>query len=354
MSDEDLPLLSVVVPACNEEATLEAAVKTLLGSRYPALEVVLVDDRSTDQTGALVDAIAAADPRVRAVHIQELPAGWLGKNHAMHVASQQVSGEYVLYADADVHYGPDCLRRAVCWAERAQLDHMTLLPRGMGGSILVESMMCLFCTLYLTVFRPDRVNRGVAGAYAGVGAFNLVRRSAFEATEGWPWLRLEVADDTGLGLMMSRHGARAGFGMATDDLSIEWYESAAQMVRGLEKNMFIAGLQGSVFVAVLVVTMLTFPIVVLLALLGTSWWWLVLLPGLLCGIGAWALGSRVLAGLIAPYAMPILSWTLIRSTWACLRRGDVAWRGTHYSLDALAEGRRVTIDWLGKSPPRDG
>ncbi|MEK7768052.1 MAG: glycosyltransferase family A protein, partial [bacterium] len=107
------PRLSVLVPACNEADTLEPALETLLRSDYPDLEVILVDDRSTDGTGAVVDRLAARDARIVPVHVAALPPGWLGKVHAMHVALPHATGEWLLFSDADVHAAPDTIRRAV-------------------------------------------------------------------------------------------------------------------------------------------------------------------------------------------------------------------------------------------------
>ena len=106
----------VLIPACNEAQTIEKALRTLLQQEYPNLEVIVVNDRSEDDTGAIIDRIMRKNQRVRAVHIGHLPEGWLGKVHALKVASEKASGDFLLFSDADIHFSRDCLRRAVLYA----------------------------------------------------------------------------------------------------------------------------------------------------------------------------------------------------------------------------------------------
>jgi hypothetical protein len=350
-----LPRLSVVVPACNEGEVLESALVTLLASEHEDLEIILVNDRSTDDTGAIMDALAESDPRVRVVHIDTLPEGWLGKVHAMDVGGRDATGRYVLFADADVQYGPLCLARAVAWAEAESLDHLTLMPLVRGGTVLCEAVMSVFGGAYVTAFPPDAVNADVPGKFAGLGVFNMVRLAAFRRTEGWEWLRLEVADDTGLGLLMNRHGAKARFGMANEDLSIQWYGSVSAMVRGLEKNMFIAGAQGNPFFALLLGLFAAWPVLCLVGVLLSPWPWVAALApvGMLgCGWSCGRLGFRPVCGALGPLTGPLLAWMLLRSAWIGWRNGSIEWRGTVYQLDALRAGQRLKM-W-GSSSADEG
>ena len=132
------------MPARNEVETLGPAMRSRLAEGYPALEVVLVDDRSTDGTDALVDAIAAEDPRVRALHLTSLPPGWLGKLHAMSEGLRLATGEWLLFSDADVDLAPGTLTRAVSYAEARQLDHLSILPQLRPATWLVDAALASF------------------------------------------------------------------------------------------------------------------------------------------------------------------------------------------------------------------
>ncbi|MCI5159154.1 MAG: glycosyltransferase family 2 protein, partial [Candidatus Electrothrix sp. AUS1_2] len=123
------PSVSVIIPACNEEQELETALTSVLSLDYPNLEIIVLDDRSTDATPQILDRMASQHPRLRVIHITELPAGWLGKNHALHLGAARATGEYLLFTDADVHYTPDTLRRAVARMETRTLDHLSLIFR---------------------------------------------------------------------------------------------------------------------------------------------------------------------------------------------------------------------------------
>ena len=111
------PKVTLVIPACNEEATIEAAMKSVLRLDYPALELIIVEDRSTDDTAAITDAFAQAHEHVEVIHVEDLPEGWLGKLHALHVGTEAATGDFIVYADADVHFATDTLKRVVAWAE---------------------------------------------------------------------------------------------------------------------------------------------------------------------------------------------------------------------------------------------
>ena len=110
--------LAVVVPACNEEDSIEQALRRLIALDYPNYQVIAVNDRSSDRTGAIMDAVAASsNGRLKVVHVTELPAGWLGKTHAMWSAARQSDSDWILFTDADVMFRPDCLRRTIAYAE---------------------------------------------------------------------------------------------------------------------------------------------------------------------------------------------------------------------------------------------
>lgn len=339
-----MPALSIVVAACNEADTIGPAVRTLLEQDYPGLEIVVVDDRSTDGTGEVVDVLAGSDSRVRAVHITELPAGWLGKTNALRVGAREATGDFILFADADVHYRPGALAAALSYVTVEEVDHLTLLPRLHHGSLLHEAMMNSFAAGY--------ASRAVLSSKPfGYGAFNLVRRSVLERSEGFEWFRMEVIDDMALGLVVERAGGRGRFLIAPDALDLIWYPSAAAAVRGFEKNAFGALARYSVgwTVAIVATTIFGFvaPFLPLVAPVGP---WALLIPAVAvaaltahAAVARARLGHSLTSGFLTPVANLTMAWALVRSTVRCLQQGGVVWRGTLYPIDELRKGRKIAF-----------
>ena len=159
----DGPLVTLVTAARDEAFGIEAAARSLLALEYPALEFVMVNDRSTDRTGEILDGLAIRDSRVRVVHVRELPAGWLGKNHALHRGAAVARGEWILFADADIVMDPTTVGRAMQYVERRGVDHLTLLPRLVMPGILLEAFLSVFVVGLSAYLRPGRPATREAG-----------------------------------------------------------------------------------------------------------------------------------------------------------------------------------------------
>jgi glycosyltransferase involved in cell wall biosynthesis len=345
------PSLSVVIAACNEGDTIEPALASLLATDYPDLEVVIVDDRSTDATGEIVDRMARCDARIRAVHVKTLPDGWLGKVHALDAGVKAARGEWLLFTDADVHFEPATLRKAVARCQQEGLDHLTVLPDARSHSFSEEVVLDAVGELFMRSTRAALVGVPGSGAYAGVGAFNLVRRHAFDRTEGFSWLRMEVVDDVGLGLMLARSGARAGFAVGAGEVILHWYSSLHAMAQGLEKNMFglyarfdYGRLVASMLVTWLVLVGATVPLVHR----AVPWeWTLAAVAYASVVVYAVRVARRVrrplLPLLLLPLGHLVVPLILLRSAVSCWRHDGIVWRGTTYSLAQLRAGQRVRL-----------
>lgn len=346
------PLVSVIVTALDEESTIEPALKTLLASSYPNLELIAVNDRSRDGTGAVIDRLASNDSRLMPIHIKELPPGWLGKVHAMSRGAASARGEWLLFTDADVHFRDQVIERVISVVERERLDHFTLWPSLLGKTVALRAALIAFTTNLLILLRPHRLGGENSRGFVGVGAFNLVRRSALNQTPGLEWLKMEIVDDTGLAKMMVESGFRSSWRSAGESLSVEWYPSISTMIRGLEKNMYgaFSHFRLSVFL-IKFVLIIPFILAPYLAVFSFSPWWLVasglLVFGvwwLLSGLTAAAAGFGVAEALLAPFVgAGIMFLALARSTWLTLRNGGIRWRGTFYPLKELQAGARLKL-----------
>jgi hypothetical protein len=350
------PSLSVVIPACNEADTIESALRSRLTQDYPELEVVVVEDRSTDATASIVDRIAAEDPRLRALHIKELPPGWLGKLHALHRGAEAASGEWLLFTDADVHFAPETLRRAVAYCEERELDFLTAMPEFLPGGLLLDVPISVFVRNVAMAAQARAVEDPASKIAVGGGVFNLVRRSAFEKTPGFSYLKLEIADDVSFGQMMKRAGARCSVVNARGMIRLKFYESLGAMARGCEKAGF--AVLGRFSHARLVAVTLLYLGVELspfaaLAPLGIPW-----LPALGALMIALSLGSTALVNrsfgrsalpaLLSPIGSVLMAGFFLRSGYLAWRRGGVAWRGTLYPTDLLRDGVRFEPPWGGR------
>ena len=347
---QNWPRLSVIIPACNEGAALESALKSVLQQDYPDLQIILIDDRSTDATAAIVDRMATGDPRILAIHVEQLPEGWLGKVNALNLGTAKADGSWLLYTDADVHMSPGMLRQAVAYAEHHAVDQVAAVPDMWPSSLPVDACIAMFCRGFVVATRLWGVADPKSGAFAGIGAFNLVRRAALEKTEGFAWLRLEVGDDFGLGMMLKQSGARCHVVNARGLLGLRWYPTLADMAHGAEKayaSLARCSLLRMVALSVALVVMEWAPLVALASwrVPGLFWSGLAMLAAAVGShaiIARWA-RARLLPGLFFPLASLIAAGVMLRSGWLGFRRGGIMWRGTLYPQRQLVAGRRLRI-----------
>jgi glycosyltransferase involved in cell wall biosynthesis len=340
-AETKLPRVSIIVPARNEAAMIETAVRSLLAIDYPDYELIVVDDRSEDSTGAILDRLKAEHDRLVVVHVRELPPGWLGKTHAMWSAAQKSTGEWILFSDADVIHAPEALRRAVHYAEQERADHMVLLPTMLMESVGERMMVSFFQAMFIFAYRPWKVRDAEARDSMGVGAFNMVRRSAYEKIGTYQSMRLSVVDDMRLGEKVKQAGLPSRVAFGDGMVAVRWAEGARGVIANLTKNFF-AQLHYS-------------PALAVVAALGLLWlhlgpWFGTLLAagwaraGYAVALGSLlaiyvAMGKRTKIGtgyvLLHPVASVLMVFTLVRSTVVTLVHGGVEWRGTFYPLDEL-------------------
>jgi hypothetical protein len=350
--DVELPSLTIVVPARNEEAEIEEALRSLLQLDYPQYEVVAVNDRSTDSTGEIMERLAAepsAQNKLHVIHVRELPTGWLGKVHAMWLGAQQAGlqiksqckPDWLLFTDADCVFAPDSLRRAMHYALQTGADHLVLFPTAHMHT-LGERMMISFPQVMSSfAMRPWKVRDPNARDHMGVGAFNLVRRTAYEAIGTYEKLRLEVVDDIKLGEAIKKSGLHQDVVFGPGLVTLRWAVGAAGVVANLEKNLF-AFLQFRIALVLAVCATTSFlcigPFIGLLLAAGWTRAPFALAIALIAIAYTYAgryMASSPLLFLTCPIAAIVFAYATLQSAFTALRDGAVTWRGTKYSLDEL-------------------
>jgi glycosyltransferase involved in cell wall biosynthesis len=338
------PRVSLVFTARNEGRTVAAAVPTMLGLDYPDLELIAVNDRSEDDTGAVLDRIAAADPRLRVIHVRELAPGWLGKTRGLHLGAEQATGEWILFTDADIHFAPDALRRAVAYARAQNLDHLAAIPQLAGTGNALGICVGAFSLIFALFLRPWRVADPRSPCHGGVGAFNLVRTSTYRKLGGHEPLRYRPDDDIKLGKLM-KAGGWSEMMLGAGAISVAWYATVGELIRGLTKNAFAGADYRVWFVLGGVAAHLLFffwPIAALGLVLGLEWKLYLAAVVIMLGVAVdhqRFAGGRWWHGLFFPAGLLVLDYILLRSMVVTLWRGGITWRGTHSPLHELRANR---------------
>jgi chlorobactene glucosyltransferase len=337
------PSVSIVIPARNEEAAIEATVRSHLAAEYPDLEVLVVEDRSTDGTAEILTAMARIDRRLRVIPGCDPPAGWLGKPHALHVGATAARGELLLFADADVRYHPSGLREAVAFLQGEGLDFLALIPRfemkGFWENVLMPNIPLTYFFGPGVLANLDRIRWFAAGGGAG----NLVKRLAYDSAGGHAAIRDSVIDDVRLAMLVKRAGFRARAVRAEDRVTVRMYRGFREVWNGFAKNVayVYSGWGGWLVFALSLVTILPalLPTAVLLAaLFGAP-----IAPSdvRLAAIGfamaiaarapvAVALGHPFWTALTNPIMVTVWTGIIARSLYWRLVRKEVRWRGRRY------------------------
>jgi glycosyltransferase involved in cell wall biosynthesis len=356
-SNGHTPRVSIVVCALNEEAKIEAALRSLLELDYPDCEVVAVDDRSTDRTGKIMEHIAeeyraknAREPNaeqhheLRVVHVTELPAGWLGKVHAMWRATNVADGDWILFTDGDVIYRKDALRRAIAYAEKDHADHVVLFPTMLMYTWSERMMIAFFQAMFVFGHRPWKTADPKSKDHMGVGAFNLVRRSTYEAIGTYSRMRLSVVDDMKLGELVKKGGFAQRNIFGRDLIQLHWASGAFGVVHGLTKNFF-AILRYNPFLAFgAMVFMLLFNLTPFIGVVIAHGWArlgyglaVLMIAGIYYGMSD---RSNIAPGYVVlhPISTVLFAYAVARSTIVTLAQGGITWRGTKYPLSELRKG----------------
>jgi glycosyltransferase involved in cell wall biosynthesis len=346
------PKVSIIVPGRNEERDIEASLLSLLELDYGNYEVIAVNDRSTDRTGQIMERVASSSQilqgvsggRLRVMHHYELPAGWLGKTHAMWSAANTATGDWLLFTDADVLFKPDSVRRAVTYAEAERADHLVLFPQMIMKRPGEFMMIAFFQTMFVFGHRPWKVADPKSKDHMGVGAFNLIRRSAYQRVGTYEALRMEVLDDMKLGKVVKNAGLAQRNVFGGDLISLRWAHGAKGVVDNLTKNFF-AVLSFQWWRTILSAFGLAFlnlgPF--LGAVLAHRWERLPYAVALLSMFSIYvgmSWRSRVPAYyfLLHPVSTALFIYTLMLSMFHALRNDGIIWRGTKYPLEELRKG----------------
>lgn len=350
------PSVTLIAAARDEAVALPESLAALRRIAYPNLRFILVDDRSSDATGAILTAVAAQDRRFSILRIESLPDGWLGKNHALWQAAQSADSDLLLFTDADVIFSSDSLSRAVTCLQQDGLDHLAVTPEVRMPTGLLNLFGLTFGFFFALFTRPWRAGSSRSRCHIGIGAFNLVRTTSYRAVGGHQRIALRPDDDLKLGKILKYAGYRQQLALGTGLISVCWYNNWRELLRGLEKNLF-AGTEYRIWLSLGSVLCLLagwfWPYLGLLASSGSAqlvYLVCVALISLQVADGARRYGGRRWYVLGFPLTVLLLAGITLRTLMNNLLRGGITWRDTFYPLDEL---RRNRIDPPFRSGPPD-
>ena len=241
----DGPLVSIVMPARDEERGIGEAVRSHLRQTYRRIEVIAVDDESTDATAAAAVAAAEGDPRFRLVRGEPVPDGWVGKSWACRQGAQCATGEWILFTDADVVHAPDALARCLALAMRLNRGGLTLAPRVDTVTVTERLILPAAAALIQFVLAPGPLARSPRSAIAmAAGAYLLVRRDLYDRVGGHDGIGGHMVDDLALAQAVKRSGALLVPADGTDVIRLRMYHDVGELWRGWRKNAAFASPNG--------------------------------------------------------------------------------------------------------------
>ena len=340
------PLISIIVAAKDEEKHIKESVLSQLEQTYENIEWIIVNDRSTDKTGDIIDKLATHDKRVTAIHIKELPNSWLGKNYALYKGYMKSNGDYLLFTDADVIYDPTIISRAINFFDHKKLDHLTVAPNLKGSSFWTNAFISFFLFGFSYFKRPWKANDSKSKNAIGIGAFNLISREVYEEIGTHQSISMRPDDDLMLGLKVKQAGKKQNLALANDLLEVEWYSTLRTALIGLEKNTFAGLFYSYLMVAFALCGVFISQVWPFLALVFTEGMTrIVFLLSIFLLFLTYLLTANMMTKgakmyfFVFPITAVIFMYSIIRSTVLTTVRGGIVWRGTFYSLKDLKRNK---------------
>lgn len=342
------PLVSVIIPARNEKENIGGCLASVVAQTYHNIEIIVVDDRSTDETGAIAGAIARNDPRVRVLTIAELPAGWTGKTHAMHRAAEQSRGEWLLFLDSDTRHAPENVGAVLRYALDEQAALVSVMPNQVCVTFWERLVQPLAGIVLMRSFPPGRINRDDTNVAFANGQYILIRRSTYETVGGHESVRDRFVEDIYLAKRVKAAGAPIRLVFAPELSWTRMYTSLDQLVRGWSRILFDAlgrrplPLLGKILEPLIFSQSATIALVagLILSVTGVASAGfagaLIMLSLVHYGLSYWVL--RPMYRMSAPdvdtvawYPLSglVMDWIYLKAIGMCLT-GKVTWRGTTY------------------------
>lgn len=344
MQQEDIPRVSVIIPACNEADSIEPALQSVLELDYANLEIIVVNDRSTDNTDAVLERMKNRYPNIILHNISELPKGWMGKSHALHSGAEQAHGDYFLFTDADIIMEKTTLSRAMHHMLDNNLDHMSMFFGSITQGGLLNALIMETGGSLMLLFKPWKAKDKKSKKYMGVGSFNLVKASAYKAIEGHSALAMHPIDDIMLGKVLKQRGFSQDCLFGQDFVQVKWYATVREFINGVMKNTFAVYQFKVMNVLLGILFILMFHVMPFWAFFFTSGitralFGAVVVVRILSFVNAF-LEAKIppwysVWSLVTPY---INIYILAKATITTILNKGITWRGTYYPLDELKAG----------------
>jgi chlorobactene glucosyltransferase len=352
VDDGELPLLSIIVPARDEERQIEPCVRSLLALQYPHVEIIVVDDRSSDATAAIVEGIACEDARLHVVRGEPLPQGWVGKPWALAQGVRHARGEWLLFTDADTVHQPASAATAIAYARAHRLDVLSLLTEQHMETFAERAILpSILWTIAFAVGPLREINDPARSNAIFNGQYILARRAAYEAVGGHAAVRGEIAEDLELARRFKADGRfKTALIEADRFVRTRMYRSFAEIWNGFVKNVALGArdrpLQAALGIAFLTALSPLTPLALGATLVARDWpEALLLTAAALAAIASAAWGMRHFGlGAAAAGWLPLgLAVTVGIAATSVVRYAGpgVRWRGRLY--------RRGDFDGLDKS-----
>jgi glycosyltransferase involved in cell wall biosynthesis len=333
------PPLAIIIAVRNEEEDLEKALQSVCHINYTNHRVIVVNDRSTDRTAEILQGFSLQYQQLRVTTINTLPDGWLGKNNALYQGYLSSTEEWILFADADIVFHPDAINKAVGYAVKQQLDHLTILPELISRSAILNSVFATLSIMLMTAMKPWEAKNPKSKASSGIGAFNLVRRTGYEKMGTHVRIKLRPDDDLQLGQIMKKEGLRQDVLAGKGYVCLEWYKNLGELGRGVQKNSFAVAnysfakaifnvlnmlltvalpmplmfIFGDTAIRIMAGIMLAFHIIYMVIVPPNKWWYAFMIP----------------------FSAFFLAWHFLKASITTVVRGGIYWRESFYSLKML-------------------